>query len=71
MTDFAHKEGEKLCAAVAKWISALGGTPLEVGQIKVLEGGKKRTFTVSLTCRGWMPDLKYRLPPSKGRRTAK
>ena len=56
----AREEGGYLCAAVASWLRALGGVPIQVGDLRVKATTKDR-FRVSLSVRGTWPKAKYEL----------
>jgi len=56
----AGEAGADLCAAVAEWVRALGGVPLDVRDLRAKEIGKGR-YRVSLVVKGTWPKMKYAL----------
>lgn len=58
----AYSAGDKLCAAVAEWVTALGGRPAIVSGITIRHDRLFR-FEVSVRVTGSAPKLKYELPP--------
>lgn len=61
--------GDKLCAAVAEWVTELGGRPAVVGGITI-RGDRLFRFEVSVRVTGTPPNLKYEWPPLKLRKDA-
>ena len=66
----AEKAGERLCAAVAAWVKALGGRAVVVGGISVQQWPDEPTlnFTVAVKVTGKKPEPKFELPKTKGKR---
>ncbi len=56
----AREAGSELCDAVAQWVRALGGVPLNVRDLRAKETSKGR-YRVSVIVRGTWPRKKYAL----------